>query len=210
MPRVLKIEETYSLLLVPFQKTNGKDTKPTFYGCMGLKLTRDEEKIIQNVLDTYKEIAAGCCQVGQEWNLIREKRLQGVSYRTMLPGGFTLTTNEVLALEKCPEQERSKLLAKKSIEQMLLCLDSGNITVYSCKKKDEIDLKNGECEILMLHNMQGISEDDKYQFTIVYQEKGLIGGNNQKKLTLGTDSEAARRDWAFSIMLAAKWGSDQG
>ena len=51
-----------------------------------------------------------------------------------------------------------------------------------------------------------MSEDDKYQFTLVYEEKGVIG-STERRLTLGTDSEAARRDWAFSIMLATKFES---
>jgi len=32
-------------------------------------------------------------------------------------------------------------------------------------------------------------------------------GSTERRLTLGTDSEAARRDWAFSIMLATKFDS---
>ena len=37
-----------------------------------------------------------------------------------------------------------------------------------------------------------------------------MGGTTERRLILGTDSEVARRDWAFSIMLATKWGVDQG
>ena len=37
-----------------------------------------------------------------------------------------------------------------------------------------------------------------------------MGGSTERRLTLGTDSEVTRRDWAFSIMLATKWGLDQG
>jgi hypothetical protein len=35
-----------------------------------------------------------------------------------------------------------------------------------------------------------------------------MGGSNERRLTLGTNSEAARREWAFSLMLATKWGVD--
>ena len=72
------------------------------------------------------------------------------------------TSNEISVIENMPEEPRPKNIGKKGTESMLLCLDSGHVTVYSLKKKDEIELKNGECDVLMINNRQGMSEDDKY------------------------------------------------
>jgi hypothetical protein len=60
------------------------------------------------------------------------------------------------------------MVSKKSSQEMLLCLDQGQLTAFSCKIKDEIELRNGDCEVLMINHKQGMSEDDKYQFTLVY------------------------------------------
>lgn len=56
----------------------------------------------------------------------------------------------------------------------------------------------------MNNNKVGLSENNKFMFTLLYKEKGLLT-STQRKLTLGIDSDSARRDWAFSIMLATKW-----
>lgn len=125
----------------------------------------------------------------------------------MAPGGMLFSSPEVALLENNIEVDRLKAVDKKTTEMMLLCLDQGQVSAFTCKKKDDILLKNGECEVLMLNDRQGMSEDDKYRFTLVYEERGVIG-SSERRLTLGTDSEGARRDWAFSIMLAIKWAQE--
>jgi hypothetical protein len=75
---------------------------------------------------------------------------------------------EVALIESSSEVDRLKAIDKKVTEMMLLCLDQGQVTAYTCKKKDEILLKNGECEVLMVNDKQGMSEDDKYMFTLVF------------------------------------------
>ena len=120
----------------------------------------------------------------------------------MAPGGMLFSSNEVSMIEKTSEAERLKAVDKKVTEMMLLCLDHGHVTAFTCKKKDEISLKNGECEVLIETPKQGTSE---YMLTLVYEERGVIG-SSKRRLTLGTESEGARRDWAFSVMLATKWG----
>lgn len=57
---------------------------------------------------------------------------------------------------------------------MLLSLDSGRVSVYSCKLKDQIALPNSDCDIVMNNNKVGLSENNKFMFTLLYKEKGLI------------------------------------
>ncbi len=78
---------------------------------------------------------------------------------------------------------------------MLLIIESSKFTIFTTKKKDMIDLK--ECEV-SIKRKNGLSENSKYMFTLNYKVKGLIS-QKQKKLTLGTDSEQARREWVFTL-----------
>jgi hypothetical protein len=122
----------------------------------------------------------------------------------MAPGGMLFSSTEVSLIENSSDAERLKAVDKKVTEMMLLCLDHGHVTAFTCKKKDEISLKNGECEVLIETPKQGTSE---YMLTLVYEERGVIG-SSKRRLTLGTESEGARGDWAFSMMLATKWGQE--
>lgn len=60
----------------------------------------------------------------------------------------------------------------------------------------------------MTHAKPGLQENNKYKFTLVYLEKGLISDTKQR-LVLGSDSDSSRRDWAFSLMLASKWNLNE-
>ena len=60
----------------------------------------------------------------------------------------------------------------------------------------------------MTHAKQGLQENNKYMFTLIYLEKGLISDTKQR-LVLGTESDSIRRDWAFSLMLASKWNLNE-
>ena len=68
----------------------------------------------------------------------------------MVPGGMLFSSTEVALIESSSEAERLKAVDKKVTEMMLLCLDQGQVTAFTCKKKDEISLKNGEYEVLMV------------------------------------------------------------
>lgn len=52
----------------------------------------------------------------------------------------------------------------------------------------------------------GLSENNKYMFTLNYARKGIIL-NKRSKLVLGTDSESSRRDWIFAMQLSMKSSS---
>ena len=93
---------------------------------------------------------------------------------------------------------RAKVLEKKQYSKALLSIDSGRLTVFDVKKKDEIDISN--CE-LSIEPKQGLSENNKYQFTLSFKKRGLLGIQRTSKLTLGSDSESARKDWMFMIEL---------
>ena len=56
---------------------------------------------------------------------------------------------EVAQFADFTEEERTKIVGKKSSETTLLCLDRGQISAFTIKKKDEIELKNGECEVII-------------------------------------------------------------
>lgn len=86
---------------------------------------------------------------------------------------------------------------------MLLCIDSGRLMVFALKKKDEIDLQ--ACEVT-LKSKPGLSENNKYMFTLGYSQKGLIT-RKEVKLVLGTDSESTRRDWVFTMQLTRRFQS---
>jgi hypothetical protein len=88
-----------------------------------------------------------------------------------------------------------KFMDKKQYSKILLSIDSGRIILFTLKKKDEIDLKEGE---VALKTNLGLTENNKYMFTLSYKKKGLII-STIKRLTLGTDSESSRRDWVFSV-----------
>lgn len=54
---------------------------------------------------------------------------------------------------------------------MLLCIDSGRLMIFTLKKKDEIDLSG--CEVTLKAKL-GLSENNKYMFTLNYKKRGLI------------------------------------
>lgn len=54
---------------------------------------------------------------------------------------------------------------------MLLCIDSGRLMVFTLKKKDEIPLQ--DCEVTLKTKL-GLSENNKYMFTLNYTRKVLI------------------------------------
>jgi hypothetical protein len=68
----------------------------------------------------------------------------------------------------------------------LLSIDSGRLIIYELKKKDDIDI--AQCEV-QIEDKIGISQNNKYMFSLSYQAKSLLGLKKQQKLTLGTDSE---------------------
>jgi hypothetical protein len=126
-----------------------------------------------------------------------------------MEGGMRMDAAEIGKLEEMSEVERKKYIDKKGgsqQEKMLLSLDSGRVSLYTVKLKDQIEL-TADCDVVLSHSKQGLQENNKYLFTLVYKEKGLIG-STERRLTLGTDSDSARRDWAFSLMLACKWSQN--
>lgn len=80
-----------------------------------------------------------------------------------------------------------------------MCVDSGHLVIFNLKKKDEIDLSKSEMES---EPKQGLNENNKYMFSIKQKQKGVFGTNKTSKLTLGTDSDQARKDWIFILELA--------
>jgi len=72
--------------------------------------------------------------------------------------------------------------------------------VFNLKRKDEINLS--ECEVILKEKL-GLSENNKFMFTLNYKRKTLIG-NKVNKLILGTDSELSRRDWVFAMQLSRR------
>jgi hypothetical protein len=74
--------------------------------------------------------------------------------------------------------------------------------IFTLKKKDEIDLS--QCEVTLKPKL-GISENNKYMFTLNYSKKGILNTTRHSKLTLGTDSELSRRDWVFAMQLSRKF-----
>jgi hypothetical protein len=91
---------------------------------------------------------------------------------------------------------------------MLLSIDSGRITLHTCKLKDQIRLAQDLCEVEIINNKVGLQENNKYMFTLAYKVRGVLRSTTWR-LTLGTDSECSRRDWAFTLQLATRWSSAQ-
>lgn len=86
-------------------------------------------------------------------------------------------------------------MVKKQFTKVLLCIDSGRLSVFTLKKKDEINLKNSE---ISLKSNLGLTENNKYMFTLTYIKPGLLR-DTKKSLVLGTDSDSSRRDWVFVL-----------
>lgn len=84
---------------------------------------------------------------------------------------------------------------------MLLCIDSGRLMIFNLKKKDEINLS--ECEVTLKEKL-GLSENNKFMFTLNYKQKTIIS-NKVSKLILGTDSELSRWDWVFAMQLSRRF-----
>jgi hypothetical protein len=75
--------------------------------------------------------------------------------------------------------------------------------IFTLKKKDEIDLSN--CEVTLKTKL-GLSENNKYMFTLNYTTKSYLS-RKEVKLVLGTDSDSSRRDWVFTMQLTRRFQS---
>jgi hypothetical protein len=141
---------------------------------MGLKIENEDEKIISDILEIYSETLKTYNKSGTENDIKREKILKQVSYRAVVQGGILINSTDLSKLENYSESDRMKYVLKKSNQMMLLSLDSGRISVYSCKLKDQISLSSSDCEVIMNNNKSGLSENNKFMFTLVYNEKGVL------------------------------------
>jgi hypothetical protein len=58
--------------------------------------------------------------------------------------------------------------------------------LFDLKKKDEIQIS--ECDVTTEPKL-GLSENNKYMFSVSYKTKNMFGITRLNKLTLGTDSD---------------------
>ncbi len=103
--------------------------------------------------------------------------------------------------------EKAKLISKKKGERLLLVLDSGTITTYSVKEKDKIELSQS-IEVDSITTKQGLTESTKYLFSLTYSTGSSLFKSPEKactRLTLGTESECQRKEWAFGGQVASRW-----
>jgi len=155
-----------------------------------------EYKAISEVLDLYRE--------SQRYpSEIATKLVDQISFKGVLEG-VECKRDEVERLLQASEELREKALKFKQFRLLLLGIDSGSISLFELKKKDEIDLENSTVEFELTH---GFSENNKYMFSITYSKANMIGIKKPKKLTLGTDSESARKDWVFAIQILKQFPS---
>lgn len=51
-----------------------------------------------------------------------------------------MSSVEVSLMENLIEREKLRLINKKKVQKMFVCIDSGTLQVFTCLKKDHINL----------------------------------------------------------------------
>jgi len=129
----------------------------------------------------------------------RTAKIANVGYKTIVDAGMTWSQRDIEVFSALKPDERLRMVSKKKTTKSLLILDSGTISAYSVKPKDSISLEALEVE-MDNSGKKGLSESTKYLFTLSYQQSsGLLAPAARLKLTLGTESESQRREWAFAL-----------
>ena len=199
--KILSINQEDKLLVVPTANITKQDQR--FICCF--KLRDDDLLMVEEVIGVYTEAENQGSQ--------RSKIVKNIGYKSLLDGGLMFSQKDLEQFNTLKEgEERQRMISKWKVQKMLLILDSGVISAYTVKLKDCISLGSEAHPIEVEMNNSGkvgLSESTKFLFNLKYTAGKILGTHSRLTLTLGTESEAQRREWAFSLELAAIRGSQQ-